>query len=1053
VIPKESLDYYYGRLAGFLRGVSLRLQLLAVLESLLLLTTGFILILLGSLCALELGHKFPYLSFLYNLTAIVSLCALLLLGLWRAAARPSMERVARGLEEKFPHLCDDVTNSLLLFNQLIKGPSFGHISQGLIAAQIRKTVDQVSAIEPGQVVNFRKALRHLRLLIPLVLAFSVVLTLDPHFPNRSVASIFHPFSALPSKEVSISLEPKGLIALRGTTVMIRAKAEGKALDGLMLAVWPEGSEPIRLSMVLQEGGNFTYRIASAQSSFRYQAYHGRLASPVYTARIVDPPEVGKVKLTLVPPDYTGLPTEVKEEGNIEALKGTVVNLQAWATKGVREGKIILSQGNQLLLKIQDNLLIGSLLIFYPGTYSLHVKDDLGFENPNPVHYQIRLLPDKYPEAEIISPAQDLEVSGAEVMPIVYLAKDDFGITSVRLTYQMGAKEHSIGLKNTDGRRAIGPETYRWDLSALNLTAGDRVVYRLEVYDNDSFSGPKIGYSRAFSLSVKDERTRAAEEGEEAHKIADALLELLADQLEATRDREALTKEMEEILKRVDRHVERMGDRTERFDVETLRRNLAFLKERISEAPEETVIQEMERLALLAEDIAKRARMNEVEAMAREIKNRQRRLIDFLQELKGPLSPKDLQAAMKELKKLEELLRSFMEALSRLANKLPDEFMNSPELQGLNFQDLFQDLEKIGNRLMAGDLKGALEAAQRLLQALSEMMAALGRAGSQAGMSPFDRLQGQMSQQTSELDKILDEQREILRETERIDKDMKRMVEEETEKKLSHFLPRLKEVLEEIYRSLLPEQGDLMKDLELLLKEGRLERFSHLVKEMEKEHSGTIGTEKLRKELRQMAESLDVNPKAIMTRENREKFPPLSSRQESLKERTEGLEEKLKILAQLFPGMDTKILNDLKEGAGFMGEASGKLKGEDAPGAIPPEEEAIKRLSRSHQAMQRMTQQMAMRMQAARWGYPLAYDPRPGWYYGPWVPMPTLPQPELNRPRERGYTGIDREEFDPPSKDAYRVPEIFREKILESLKEGIPSPYRREVEKYFRGLTE
>ena len=72
-------------------------------------------------------------------------------------------------------------------------------------------------------------------------------------------------------------------------------------------------------------------------------------------------------------------------------------------------------------------------------------------------------------------------------------------------------------------------------------------------------------------------------------------------------------------------------------------------------------------------------------------------------------------------------------------------------------------------------------------------------------------------------------------------------------------------------------------------------------------------------------------------------------------------------------------------------------------------------------MQQMAQQMAMQMQAARWGYPLVYDPRPGWYYGPWVPMPTLPQPEVKRPRERGYTGIDREEFDPPSKDAYQVP--------------------------------
>ena len=173
----------------------------------------------------------------------------------------------------------------------------------------------------------------------------------------------------------------------------------------------------------------------------------------------------------------------------------------------------------------------------------------------------------------------------------------------------------------------------------------------------------------------------------------------------------------------------------------------------------------------------------------------------------------------------------------------------------------------------------------------------------------------------------------------------------------------------------------------------------------------------------------------------------------LQERTQNLREKLEMLSQLFPGMDSEILKDLQDAGKAMGEASGRLTGQDAPGAIPPEQEAIRGLSKSQQAMQQMAQQMAMQMQAMRYGYPWGYDPRPGWYYGPWVPMPTLPQPQINRPIEKGYTGIDREEFETPSKDAYQVPKIFREKVMESLKEEIPSQYKRKVEKYFRGLTE
>jgi soluble cytochrome b562 len=1053
VTPKESLHRDYGLLTGFLRSISLRFQLRVALEFLLLLTSGFILVLLGGLFVIELKEVFPYLPFFYSFGAILFLSFLLLLGLWRFFSKPSMERVARRLEEKFPQLRDDVINSLLLFNEIVKSSGLGQISEGLITAQLRKTVHEVSIIKPWQVVNIKGALRHLRLLLPLALTFSLVFALDPHFLSRSLALIIHPFSALPMKETSISLEPRGLIVLRGTQLVINAKVTGYVPEKLTLEVWPDGREAIHLPMNSEGNRRFTYRMASAQFSFRYQAHGGHGTSPVYNIRVVDPPEVGKVKLTLIPPEYTHLPKEVRQEGHIEALKGTMVNLEAQTNKPVKEGKIVLNQGNQVALSVKEDHLMGSLVIFYPGTYSIHMKDELGFDNPNPVQYPIHLIPDKYPQVEIISPAQDLEVVGTEVTPIVYTARDDFGITAVRLSYQMGGIERFISLKSANSGRSLGPETFKWDLTGLALTPGDRVVYRLEVWDNDSVSGPKAGYSRTFTLYVGDERAKAAKEGEEAQQIEDALLDLLADQMEETKDMEELSQRLTKILERVDKNLERMGeDKIQRYDLEALKRNLASLNKRVQEEQKETVTRELERLALLAEDVAKKARMNEVEALAREIRNRERRLIDMLRDSKGPSTSEALEAMMKELEKLRQLLQTVMDALSKMATQLPDEFINSPELRGMDFQDLFKDLDEIQKRLMAGDLGGALEAAQRLLQTLSEMMAALSRAGAQANMGSFDRLQGEMARQTSELERILGQQKEILTGTEGIDREMKRRVEEETEKRLSHSLARFQELLEGLRPSLPAEQSDSIEELERLLNEGQLEKFSELVKNLKKEPPGRSNIQKLIEELTKMAEKLSPDSNEVMTPDNKEKFPNLSSQQEGLQSRTRNLTEKLEMLSQLFPGMDTEILNDLKGATDSMGKASGRLRGEDAPGAIPPEQEAIRSLTKSQQAMQQMAQQMAMQMQN-RWGYLLSYDPRPGWYYGPWVPMPTLPQPESRRPRERGYTGIDREEFDPPSKDAYKAPQILREKVMESLKEEVPSQYRREVERYFKGLTE
>jgi hypothetical protein len=1001
-----------------------------------------------------LKHVFAYLPFVYYLSAILFLFFLLVLRFWGMARRPSMERVARGLEEKFPQLRDDVTNSLLLFHQVEKGVEEGQISIGLVTAHLKKTAEKVSKIPPNHVVSLKRALRYLRLLLPLLVAFSAVLALDPHFLTRSLAYMLHPFSTLPMSDTFISVEPKGGVVLRGTPLTIKAQATGNIPDRLNLTVWPEGGEASHLNMESESHGSFVTSMASAQKSFRYQASSRHGSSPVYTLQVVEPPDIGRITVTLFPPDYTRLPKQVRQEGHIEALKGTVAHLEARTNKPVKEGKLILHPGNPLALQMKGDRLTGSLVVLDPGAYSFLVKDELGFENPDPVRYRIHLIPDKYPEAEIVDPSQDLEVSGTEAFSLSYTARDDFGITAIRLSYQMGGTERFITLKEDRGSRSLGPETFRWDLSSLALTPGDRVTYRIEVWDNDTVSGPKVSYSRAFTLSVRDDRNRASQEVEEAQHIADALLDLLANQVEEVKDRQALSVDMKQILEEVDRHLKKIGeDRMQRFDLEALRRNLDSLEKRIHEEPTETVTREMERLALLSEEIAKKAKMNEVDAISREIRNRQRRLMDALRDQKGPLSSEALQAMLNELDKLRQLLQSVMEALSKMASQLPSEFMNSSELNAMEFQDLFKDLDEIQKQLMAGDLNAAMEAAQRLLQALSEMMAALSRAGAQANMGAFDRLQSEMSRQTSELDKILGEQRGILNGTERIDLEARQAAEREMEKRLKESRPKLQEKLERLEQGLPSEQRDSVKELERLLQEGQLERFSQLGKDLEKSLSRRPDLQKQMEELMKMAEGLVSDPKDHLSEQSRERFPRLSSREKTLEGRTEDLVEKLEMLSQLFPGMDTDILKDLKEAAESMGKASGRLQGEDAPGAIPPEQEAIRFLTKSQQAMQQMSQQMAMQMQANRWGYPLAYDPRPGWYYGPWVPMPTLPQPELRRPREKGYTGIDREEFDPPSKDAYKAPQVLREKVMEGLKENVPVPYRREVERYFRGLTE
>ncbi|MBI5439638.1 MAG: DUF4175 family protein [Deltaproteobacteria bacterium] len=958
----------YERLSAFLRGVSRRLQLLAACDLLLAFAAALLLVLLGSSIPLAVGKRFWLGSFLYSVVSLALLALLLLRGLRRVFARPGASRVAQEVESKLPYLRDDLTNSLLLYRDLAQGLPAERVSAGLIAAQLRRTADRVAAIRGCEVVRFGRLRSRLRLLLPVAAVFTGVLVLDPPFVGRSLALLSNPLSAVPEGELRISLEPRGGVALRGTFVEVRARTEGRAPDRLYLAVWTEGGGERRLAMTRLGEGSFALRLPAAEASFRYEAYEGRTASPLYSMRVVEPPEITGLKVTLSPPEYAHLPNETRESGNVEGLRGSAVNVEGRANRRISSAELLLDGEGPLALSAAGDGFRGKLVLLDPGRYSLRIRDEFGFTNPNPVRYSLRVLPDRPPDAEVLEPARDLEVDGTEVIPLRYSGRDDFGLTAVKLLYRLGGREYALDLGAPSGARSVAPRVFRWELADLAPTPGEKITYRIAVWDNDSVSGPKAGFSRAFTLSVRDERTRASLDEEEALRLSGALLSLLADHLEELKDHAGVAKGLEELLRDVDRKLAGKEPAVEPLDYQLLRRNLLSLKERLPSEPRETVTQELERLALLAEDIARQARMRELEALARELRNRQQRLVDQLKDLKGNLTREALAAALRELQKLSELLRSVMQAMSQLAPRLPDEFVNSPELADLDFKDFFSELDELRQKLLAGDLEAALAAAERLFQSLSQMMAAMGRAGAQAARSRSNRLGGEMSRQAGELEKLLGEQAELLRETEALDRELRAAAEEGGPSEL------------------------------------------------------------------------------------KERFPSLSARQERLKERTRQLAEKLEALSQLFPGLDPEVLRDLSTAGDSMGEASNRLTGEDAPGAIPPEQEVLRRLNRSRQAMGDMAQQMAMQGQLQPWGQPYGYHPGPGWYYGPWAAMPTLAQPEVKRELERGYTGIEREEFDPPGKDAYAPPRDVREKIVEALKEEVPSRYRREVEAYFRELS-
>lgn len=136
----------------------------------------------------------------------------------------------------------------------------------------------------------------------------------------------------------------------------------------------------------------------------------------------------------------------------------------------------------------------------------------------------------------------------------------------------------------------------------------------------------------------------------------------------------------------------------------------------------------------------------------------------------------------------------------------------------------------------------------------------------------------------------------------------------------------------------------------------------------------------------------------------------------------------------------------------MGKAEGKLGDLDGKGAVPPEREALDRLSQAQQQMQTAMEQLAQRGQLGR--MPVTRLFRMGRFLpsGRLVPLPGMPEfPQFDA--EGGVTGLDMERFRLPGKEDYKAPRSFREEILESLKQGVPPQFKEQIESYFKNLSE
>ena len=284
---------------------------------------------------------------------------------------------------------------------------------------------------------------------------------------------------------NLQVTPGDASVRRNTDEVVTAQITGLQPNNVRLYARSQStSKWEQLSMQPQAGASgFQFTFAAVPEGIEYYVEAGPLHSRHFNIKVVDVPVVKQIRVTYKYPSWTGMPSTVDEHGgDLHAVEGTDADLELQMDRPLRDGMLVLDNGQQLQLAGgEGNVYKGTVHIDKDGSYHVATLDQ---------GQQVRLSDDFFiesnkanaPEVRITRPTGDYRASPIEEVTVAIKASDEFGINELMVHYSVnGGPEKTVnvlkqkGAKDTDGSTMISLEDFKLvpgDLISLYATAKD-----------------------------------------------------------------------------------------------------------------------------------------------------------------------------------------------------------------------------------------------------------------------------------------------------------------------------------------------------------------------------------------------------------------------------------------------------------------------------------------------------------------------------------------------------------------------------------------------------
>lgn len=476
--------------------------------------------------------------------------------------QPSLNDLALKVETKYPELNNQLIAALQLAKNL-KENQEGY-STDMILAVIEQADSTSARLNLKEIINPEPIKKMGRVAVGLAV-FSLIFALI--FPSAFKNSFYifsHPLTEFVSpQKFFFVISPGNAEAVKYADVKIKINVDGEKPENINLFWQNEGAgwnkeklsakkppSELKDQEITRSEPDFGYQFKEVKRSFEYYAEAKGVESERYKITVVDKPRVVGLKLTFNYPRYTQLKTQVvdQNDGNITAIGGTKVEIEAQANKELAKGVLVFSDSSQQETKIEGNSAFGEILVKKDDSYFIELWDKSGNKSQDPIEYKISKTEDQLPYVEILEPGQDQDLTETMRAGLLIKISDDYGFSSLKLAYQIISQgnesaEKTINVDLPNNSQAEMNVEYLWNLSSFPLLPGDMVRYRAVIYDNDSFSGPKKAESKAYFLRLPSLDEIVAEVEKEQQGQVEDLETVLKGQRELKKKLEDISQEM------------------------------------------------------------------------------------------------------------------------------------------------------------------------------------------------------------------------------------------------------------------------------------------------------------------------------------------------------------------------------------------------------------------------------------------------------------------------------------------------------------------------------